>query len=276
MFLGRFLMADNDLPSYRKAVYLVFDVIALGFVLEGVPRLIRQEWAGGSLLLAIAIVLIFVGIAIAKRVSEIQDAVKILWDRLPSQKKLAASLAENESLKKQLAAASTPQASMLKIHSAIYGIGNANDADLTEILQNAQREGLWLVVNNNLLPPGSKDPAPGSLKLLTVIYSFGNDPKKYTTVREEYQELVLPEDAGLIERTAKEYDDKGLADRAAQASTHDSERQRLEAEKTDLRRDLAMRPTQQDLVKLQNENADLRALLPPPLPPAPISVLAGC
>ena len=44
----------------------------------------------------------------------------------------------------------------LVIHSALYGAGGARDADVTEQLQKESRNGLAIVVNNDLVP---EDPA---------------------------------------------------------------------------------------------------------------------
>jgi hypothetical protein len=105
-------LPDDDLPTHRKAVYILFDVIALGFVLEGVPRLIRHDWAGGTVLLAIAAILIFVGIAVARRVDRVPNAVKTLWQHMPSRKKLTAALKENLQLKAELAQIKAQQSSV--------------------------------------------------------------------------------------------------------------------------------------------------------------------
>ncbi len=110
----------------------------------------------------------------------------------------------------------------LKIHSAFYGIGNARDVNLTETLQNASRNALWLYVDNGLIP-GIPDPAPNQPKRLTVEYSFGNDPTKRKVVCDERTDLVLPQDKAFIERTAAEYDKKRRDDLAEQAAKYNIE-----------------------------------------------------
>jgi hypothetical protein len=103
---------------------------------------------------------------------------------------------ENAELKRRLSE-SEQKPQKLKIHSAFYGLGNANDVDVTKFLQDSPREALWVWVGNNLIP-GIADPAPNLPKKLQVKYSFGG-PEIHDVIRSEHSKLVLPEpdQAGL-------------------------------------------------------------------------------
>src|SRR5207244_1349168 len=105
---------------------------------------------------------------------------------------------------RRLVGASNGNKAHLKIHSAFYGIGNAKDVDITNTLQNAPRNALWLWVDNGLIP-NIPDPAHNLPKRLKVEYSFGTDPARREVTRQEHAALVLPVDTGFIERTAAEY-----------------------------------------------------------------------
>jgi hypothetical protein len=88
----------------------------------------------------------------------------------------------------------------LKIVSAYYGTGPANDMSVTEFLESQIGNALSIWVGNNLIP-NRPDPASGKAKRLTVKYSFGNEETK-SVVRDEYAHLVLPEDeTTLVELT---------------------------------------------------------------------------
>lgn len=84
----------------------------------------------------------------------------------------------------------------LKIDSAYYGLGNANDVDVTETLQDMPRNALSVWVGNNLIP-GRDDPAPGQRKRLTVHYSFGVQ-RSVPVVVAEHRQLVLPRDLDWV------------------------------------------------------------------------------
>jgi len=93
---------------------------------------------------------------------------------------------------------------LLEIISATYGIGDYNDRDVTSTLRSILNgDGLVVKVDNNLLV-GQSDPAPGKNKFLKVDYSFAG-LRVPTCIRQEYEDLFLPEDLRLIERTAAEY-----------------------------------------------------------------------
>jgi len=85
----------------------------------------------------------------------------------------------------------------LVIHSAVYGTGPLNDIVITDKLQNAQRDGLVIPVDNSLVPT---DPAYGQPKRLEVDYSYGNNTR-FRAVRWEGSRLSLPEDTELSRLT---------------------------------------------------------------------------
>lgn len=92
-------MPTTELPTYRAAIYIVFDGVALGFILEGVPHIARGEWRAGCTQIGIAIAFVFVGIGIARQLGKIYDAVKTA---LTSKSSL---ITENAKLKAQVQAA---------------------------------------------------------------------------------------------------------------------------------------------------------------------------
>lgn len=98
----------------------------------------------------------------------------------------------------------------LKIDSAYYGLGNANDVDVTERLQKMPRNALSVWVGNNLIP-GISDPAPGQVKQLTVHYSFGVQ-RSAPAVIPENRQLVLPRDLDWAREFGLEYERQRIAD----------------------------------------------------------------
>ncbi len=109
--------------------------------------------------------------------------------------------------------------SRLKIISAMYGIGDCNDRDVTDVLRKYLRgDGLMIRINNHTLLEGSDDPAPWKDKFLKVQYSFASLTKPMC-IRKEDTDLYLPVDVDHIERTAAEYaieQDKLRVERDAQ------------------------------------------------------------
>jgi hypothetical protein len=83
----------------------------------------------------------------------------------------------------------------LRIHSAVYGTGPINDIDVAQILQQHRRDGLAVLITNELF---GKDPAPNQYKRLHVQYSYGNH-SMCEIVRRENSRMVLPEDSELKE-----------------------------------------------------------------------------
>jgi hypothetical protein len=98
----------------------------------------------------------------------------------------------------------------LKIDSAYYGLGNANDIDVTETLQNMPRNALAVWVGNNLIP-GLADPAPNQAKQLTVHYSFGAEQRSAPCVVPEHRQLVLPRDLDWARELGIAYEQQRLA-----------------------------------------------------------------
>ena len=80
--------------------------------------------------------------------------------------------------------------SKLKIISAFYGTGPVTDIDVTEVLRNHVKDGLIVLVTNELF---GSDPAPNQPKRLQVEYSYGNYAVSVVS-RPESTRLVLPED----------------------------------------------------------------------------------
>lgn len=87
----------------------------------------------------------------------------------------------------------------LTVLSAVYGTSPVNDLDVTEILQNQPREGLAVVISNELF---GRDPAPNIFKRLKIEYSYGNR-SVLTVTRPENSRLVLPEDSWLQEEVRR-------------------------------------------------------------------------
>jgi hypothetical protein len=82
----------------------------------------------------------------------------------------------------------------LLIHSAVYGTGPANDMDVTEFLQNHQRDALVVPVSNEFF---GRDPAQNFLKRLQVEYSYGNQHRQRVE-NWEGSRLVLPESFRVV------------------------------------------------------------------------------
>jgi hypothetical protein len=79
----------------------------------------------------------------------------------------------------------------LMIHSALYGAGGARDVDVTERIQQESRNGLAIVVNNDLAP---YDPAKFVQKRIEVEYSYGDNPTRRKVVVQEHGALILPQE----------------------------------------------------------------------------------
>jgi hypothetical protein len=90
--------------------------------------------------------------------------------------------------------ASSPSEPKLKIHRAVYGAGGHTNVDITDKLQKAHRDALFVPVDNNLV---SKDPCPGVRKWLSVEYSYGDGvvlfAKRPESMPGDIVKLVLPE-----------------------------------------------------------------------------------
>jgi|SRR6185437_8638561 len=88
--------------------------------------------------------------------------------------------------------------SKLIIHSAFYGTGPYDDVSVLEKLNSLPKDGLAVLVDNNLV---EVDPAPNRQKRLVVEYSYGNSGKKTVTRPESIPgnsvRLVLPEDSEI-------------------------------------------------------------------------------
>ena len=80
----------------------------------------------------------------------------------------------------------------LFIRSAFYGARPDAQRDVTEILQKNSRDALVVDISNRIFG----DPAEGSLKHLTVEYSYGGGAI-LTVTRPENTLLILPEDSWL-------------------------------------------------------------------------------
>lgn len=80
--------------------------------------------------------------------------------------------------------------SKLVIHSAVYGTGPANDADVRAKLVKAPADALIAPITNEFL---GCDPAPRKVKRLRVTYSY-QTPDKHTIDRPEDGYLFLPPD----------------------------------------------------------------------------------
>ncbi len=93
----------------------------------------------------------------------------------------------------------TQKQQKLEIYSAVYGTGPENDKDVTDILQQHNRDALAVDVSNNSL---GCDPAPNRHKRLEVEYSYGNRSRRIIS-RSENSRLVIPEDQE-IQRLATE------------------------------------------------------------------------
>jgi hypothetical protein len=62
MALLRGLLMIEDLPTGRLAVYLFLEMIALGFALEAVNALMREDWLRGSIALILGIAFMVLGV----------------------------------------------------------------------------------------------------------------------------------------------------------------------------------------------------------------------
>jgi hypothetical protein len=62
MALLRGLLMIEDLPTGRLAVYLFLEMIALGFALEAVNALMREDWLRGSIALSLGIAFMVLGV----------------------------------------------------------------------------------------------------------------------------------------------------------------------------------------------------------------------
>ena len=80
----------------------------------------------------------------------------------------------------------------LKIHSALYGVGNDSDIQIADKLNGQKREGLVLAVNNNLV----NHPPEGKFRHLAVKYSWdGGEPQTVSIPEDGW--LMLPPDAQI-------------------------------------------------------------------------------
>src|SRR4051794_17747746 len=97
MFLWRLLMSD-DLPSPGKGVYLFFEFVALGLVLEAVADIIHWQgpWYRWTASLVAAALFLFLGIKGGNILNWLRSKL--------SSGQLAMVVAENAELKKQLTA----------------------------------------------------------------------------------------------------------------------------------------------------------------------------
>lgn len=79
----------------------------------------------------------------------------------------------------------------LQILSATYGIGGANDIDVTEQLQSlVVNDSLDIIVNNSTLAPG-QNPFRGQRKQLAVKYTYDGGASWVTSVRHEKEALII-------------------------------------------------------------------------------------
>ncbi|MGD1072361.1 MAG: hypothetical protein ABSB15_19730 [Bryobacteraceae bacterium] len=96
----------------------------------------------------------------------------------------------------------------LKIYSAFLGAEGYGEVSVLSTLDSMPREGISFLVDNSLLPNGTKNPAPsGVRKRLTVKYSYG-DSEIVERHRWDGLHMTLPVDDDFIWATCKEYDDK--------------------------------------------------------------------
>jgi hypothetical protein len=164
----------------------------------------------------------------------------------------------------------SPTAKKLTIHSAAYGTGPKNDADVTKCLEDAVRDALVIPVDNNFL---GCDPAPNQPKRLSLEYSYGNQVRMPVSAP-EYSRLILPEDsriAGLTKdleivqdaaRSATE------AQRYIEGALSQSENRNRDLEgKLSARPDVPLSVLQSDALRLSSELLHfLKSLGPMPAP----------
>jgi hypothetical protein len=76
-----FLMVEN-LPSTKLAVYIFLEMIALAFVLEAIPTLMRGGYRRGSIELILGIIFMFLGVKSEQITKQISTSVNwSLWGR---------------------------------------------------------------------------------------------------------------------------------------------------------------------------------------------------
>jgi hypothetical protein len=152
--------------------------------------LVIPHWlwlALGLLLFAFSI-----GLSISVFFRKTIELKELKSDTIVLREELAKAKAEASGLASKVAL--LPSESKLKIHRAIYGAGGPTNVDITEKLQMADRDALFIPVDNNLVP---KDPCPGVRKWLSVEYSYGDGvvlfAKRPESMPGDIVRLVLPE-----------------------------------------------------------------------------------
>ncbi len=177
---------------------------------------------------------------------------------------LAFRISEDGALNKTLTA------KKLTIHSAVYGTGPTNDADVTRCVENAVRDALVIPVDNNFL---GCDPAPNQPKRLSLEYSYGNQVRIPVSAPESSR-LILPEDsriAGLTKGLATMKDaarSATEAQRYIEGALSESENRNRDLEgKLSARPDVPLSVLQTDALRLSSELLHfLKSLGPMPTP----------
>lgn len=148
--------------------------------------------------------------------------------------------------------------SKLVIHRAVYAAGLATEVSVTNLLQDAVREGLTITVDPTLRGLLPTDPASGVRKRLDLEYSYGSETR-FSVSRlerpsgEPPMRLVLPEDTEIarLERELSHWQAKCSAEKA----TDLSEKAKAENKVLELAR---------EVLGLERKIEELKSSLPKP------------